>query len=116
MNTKISPRDISLAEARPRDRGELGQSARGPGRSSGWGGPCRSRSRSPRSIVPNLHRLGLLTPRVRAAYAKLDLLQFEHNKDSVEEPEVTPPQELVEMLMHFLQNTAPVAGAQAVSH
>ena len=53
---------------------------------------------------------------MRAAYAKLDLLQFEHNKDSVEEPEVTPPQELVEMLMHFLQNTAPVAGAQAVSH
>jgi hypothetical protein len=35
-------------------------------------------------IVPNLKRLGLLTPRVRAAYEKLDLLQFEHNKDSVE--------------------------------
>jgi len=61
-------------------------------------------------IVPNLRRLGLLTPRVREAYAKLDLLQFEHNKDSVEEPEVTPPQELVEMMMHFLQNTEPVAG------
>ena len=61
-------------------------------------------------IVPNLRRLGLLTPRVREAYAKLDLLQFEHNKDSVEEPEVTPPQELVEMMMHFLQNTDPVAG------
>jgi len=53
---------------------------------------------------------------VRAAYAKLDLLQFEHNKDSVEEPEVTAPQGLVEMLMHFLQNTGPVAGAEAVSH
>jgi hypothetical protein len=56
-------------------------------------------------IVPNLRRLGLLTPRVREAYAKLDLLQFEHHKDSIEEPEVTPPQELVEMLMHFLQTT-----------
>ena len=67
-------------------------------------------------IVPNLRRLGLLTPRVREAYAKLDLLQFEHNKDSVEEPEVTPPQELVEMLMQFLQNTAPVAAPEAVSH
>src|SRR5439155_448693 len=29
-------------------------------------------------IVPNLKRLGLLTPRVRAAYQKLDLLRFEH--------------------------------------
>src|SRR5438128_7914983 len=67
-------------------------------------------------IVPNLRRLGLLTPRVREAYAKLDLLQFEHNKDSVEEPEVTPPQELVEMMMQFLQNTGPVAGTEAVSH
>ena len=67
-------------------------------------------------IVPNLRRLGLLTPRVREAYAKLDLLQFEHHKDSVEEPEVTPPQELVEMLMQFLQNTAPVADGEAVGH
>ena len=66
-------------------------------------------------IVPNLRRLGLLTPRVREAYAKLDLLQFEHNKDSVEEPEVTPPQELVEMLMQFLQNTGPVAGTEAAT-
>jgi hypothetical protein len=65
-------------------------------------------------IVPNLRRLGLLTPRVREAYAKLDLLQFEHHKDSVEEPEVTPPQELVEMMMHFLQGTG-TGGAQAVS-
>ena len=43
-------------------------------------------------IVPNLKRLGLLTPRVRAAYEKLDLLQFENQKDSVEDPEITPPQ------------------------
>jgi hypothetical protein len=57
-------------------------------------------------IVPNLKRLGLLTPRVREAYAKLDLLQFEHQKDSVEEPEVTPPQELVQILQVFLQGTA----------
>jgi hypothetical protein len=57
-------------------------------------------------IVPNLKRLGLLTPRVREAYAKLDLLQFEHDKDSVEDPEVTPPQELVQLLMQFMQGTA----------
>jgi len=65
-------------------------------------------------IVPNLKRLGLLTPRVRDAYAKLDILQFEHHKDSVEEPEVTPPQELVELLMQFMQSTA-VAPAAAVA-
>jgi hypothetical protein len=53
-------------------------------------------------IVPNLKRLGLLTPRVRAAYEKLDLLRYESGKDSVEDPEVTPPQELVELLMRFL--------------
>ena len=54
-------------------------------------------------IVPNLKRLGLLTPRVREAYAKMDLLRFEHLKDSVEEPEPQPPTELVQLLMQFLQ-------------
>jgi len=53
-------------------------------------------------IVPNLKRLGLLTPRVRAAFEKLDLLRFEHMKDSVEEPEAQPPEELVKLLMQFL--------------
>jgi hypothetical protein len=63
-------------------------------------------------IVPNLKRLGLLTPRVREAYAQLDLLQFEHDKDSVEDPEMTPPQELVQLLMRFMQGSAsqPAAG------
>jgi hypothetical protein len=65
-------------------------------------------------IVPNLRRLGLLTPRVREAYAKLDLLQFENYKDSVEEPEMTPPQELVDMLMKILNHTGPANGAEAV--
>ena len=64
-------------------------------------------------IVPNLKRLGLLTPRVRAAYEKLDLLRFENLKDSVEEPEPQPPQELVQMLMQVLgqldRNQAPGA-------
>ncbi|MFN8641823.1 MAG: ferritin-like domain-containing protein [Candidatus Binatia bacterium] len=60
-------------------------------------------------IVPNLKRLGLLTPRVRAAYEQLDLLQFEHLKDSVEDPETTPPQELVQLLAQFMAQNA---GAQ----
>jgi hypothetical protein len=61
-------------------------------------------------IVPNLKRLGLLTPRVREAYAKLDLLRFENEKDSVEEPEAKPPAELVQLLMQLLaQGPKPAA-------
>ena len=63
-------------------------------------------------IVPNLKRLGLLTPRVRDAYEKLDLLRFEHMKDSVEEPEPTPPTELVQILMQFLAGGPEGQGAQ----
>jgi hypothetical protein len=64
-------------------------------------------------IVPNLKRLGLLTARVRAAYAKLNVLHYEHHKDSVEEPEVIPPQELLDLLtqMRPATDTAPVAAA-----
>jgi hypothetical protein len=54
-------------------------------------------------IVPNLKRLGLLTPRVREAYAKMDLLRFEDWKDSIEEPETKPPAELVQLLLQLLQ-------------
>ncbi len=58
-------------------------------------------------IVPNLKRLGLLTPRVREAYGKLGLLRFENLKDSVEDPEVTPPAELVQLLMQFVRESGP---------
>jgi hypothetical protein len=57
-------------------------------------------------IVPNLKRLGMLTPRVRDAYEKMDLLRFEHLKDSVEEPEATPPHELVELLSKMMNDSA----------
>jgi len=53
-------------------------------------------------IVPNLKRLGLLTPRVRAAYAEMDLLRFEELPDSIEQAEVTPPTELVKLLGDML--------------
>jgi hypothetical protein len=49
-------------------------------------------------IVPNLRRLGMLTPRVREAYEKLGILQFENLKDSTEDPEPMPPAELVALL------------------
>ena len=67
-------------------------------------------------IVPNLKRLGLLTPRVREAYAKIGILQYETLKDSVEDPEVAPPQELVRLLMQFMAgNAAAAPGAAAGS-
>jgi hypothetical protein len=53
-------------------------------------------------IVPNLKRLGLLTPRVREAMGKLNLLRFEHDKDSVEDPEVRASPELMHVLMSGL--------------
>jgi hypothetical protein len=63
-------------------------------------------------IVPNLKRLGMLTPRVREAFGKMDLLRFEDWKDSVEEPEVKPPAELVQLLLQLLNpNQAPARPA-----
>jgi len=53
-------------------------------------------------IVPNLKRLGLLTPRIRETFAKLDVLRYETEKDSVEQPEVTPPADLVRLLSEGL--------------
>ena len=32
----------------------------------------------------------------------MDILRFEHEKDSVEEPGVEPPAELVKMLMEYM--------------
>jgi hypothetical protein len=57
-------------------------------------------------IVPNLKRLGMLTPRVRAEYEKLELLRFENHKDSVEEPEVAPPAELIALFTEFMTQQA----------
>ncbi len=53
-------------------------------------------------IVPNLKRLGLMTPAVREAMSKLDLLRFENEPDSVAQPEVTPPAELMQLLMTMM--------------
>ena len=49
---------------------------------------------------------GELQPRVREAFAKMDLLRFEHLKDSVEEAAPQPPEELVKLLMEFLDTNA----------
>ncbi|MFN7953741.1 MAG: ferritin-like domain-containing protein [bacterium] len=53
-------------------------------------------------IVPNLRRLGLLSGAVRDALAKLDLLHFADGKDSVEEPGIAPPEELIALMNDYL--------------
>jgi hypothetical protein len=64
-------------------------------------------------IVPNLRRLGLLTPRVRAGLERLDLLHFAANKDSVEDPEIAPPAELVKYLLEFMQAVPPLGSGRS---
>ena len=49
-------------------------------------------------IVPNLKRIGMLTPRVRDAYEKIGILRFETLKDSTEEMMAPPPEELLKIV------------------
>jgi hypothetical protein len=58
-------------------------------------------------IVPNLKRLGLLTPRVRAEYAKIGLLHFENVADSTVDPEPMAPAELIALLAKLREASAP---------
>jgi hypothetical protein len=48
-------------------------------------------------IVPNLKRLGLLTPRVREEFARMDVLHFESGADSTQDETVTVPPALLAM-------------------
>jgi hypothetical protein len=66
-------------------------------------------------IVPNLKRLGLLTPRVREEYGKIGLLRFENLKDSTEDPEPMAPAELVALLTQLREgvNAQTAGGAPA---
>ena len=57
-------------------------------------------------IVPNLKRIGLLTPRVRAEYERLGLLRFEALPDSTLEAEVTPPAEFLALLAELSPEAA----------
>src|SRR5262249_53228276 len=59
-------------------------------------------------IVPNLRRLGLLTPRVREAFAAMTVLHFEDLPDSSEDESVTIPPALAAM---FTQLAGATAGA-----
>ena len=61
-------------------------------------------------IVPNLKRLGLLTPRVRAEYEKIGLLRFENLKDSTIDPDPMAPAELIEILARLREPDAAASG------
>jgi hypothetical protein len=60
-------------------------------------------------IVPNLKRLGLLSPRVRAAFEKIGVLHFEHMPDSTEDDSVTIPPQLVAFLGDVAARATPGA-------
>jgi len=62
-------------------------------------------------IVPNLKRLGLLTPRVRTAFDKIGVLEFEHMPDSTQDESVTLPPEM----LAFLERVASQLGGGAVA-
>ena len=53
-------------------------------------------------IVPNVKRLGLLTPRVREAFATIGVLQFEDLADSTEDETVTIPPALLAAFGHLV--------------
>lgn len=54
-------------------------------------------------IVPNLKRLGLLTPRVRQKFAELDILEFESLPDSTVDEETAVPPALMAFFMRLQQ-------------
>ena len=60
-------------------------------------------------IVPNVKRLGLLTPRVRTAFEKIGVLQFESMPDSTQDETMTVPPALLAMFGHLVP--APAAGS-----
>jgi hypothetical protein len=55
-------------------------------------------------IVPNLKRLGLLTPKVRDAFEKIGVLQFEHMPDSTIDESVQLPPMMAEFFAGLMQS------------
>lgn len=62
-------------------------------------------------IVPNVRRLGLLTPRVREAFARIGVLQCESLPDSTQDETVTMPADLAA----FLAGMGQTSGAATAS-
>ena len=66
-------------------------------------------------IVPNLRRLGLLTPKVRAKFAELNILEFESMPDSTTEEETAVPPALLTLFMRLQEAGVQIPGLTAVS-
>jgi hypothetical protein len=63
-------------------------------------------------IVPNLKRLGLLTPRVRAKFAELNILEFEALPDSTTEEETALPAALATFFSRLAEAGVEMPGAR----
>ena len=61
-------------------------------------------------IVPNLKRLRLLTPKVRSAFEKIGVLQFEHMPDSTEDESVQLPPMMAEFFAGLMQSNVAATG------
>jgi hypothetical protein len=66
-------------------------------------------------IVPNLKRLGLLTPRVRAKFTELNILEFESLPDSTIEEETAMPPALMTFFARLQQAGVQLPGFPAAS-
>lgn len=66
-------------------------------------------------IVPNLKRLGLLTPRVRQKFAELDILEYENLPDSSEDDETAIPPALVSFFLKLQAAGVQLPAPPAVS-
>ena len=53
------------------------------------------------AVVPNLKRLGLLTPRVREKFAQLNILSYETMPDSTQEDETAVPPALLQLFLQL---------------
>jgi hypothetical protein len=64
-------------------------------------------------IVPNLRRLGLLTPKVRAKFAELNILEFESMPDSTTEEETAVPPALLTLFTRLQEAGVQIPGLTA---
>jgi hypothetical protein len=65
-------------------------------------------------IVPNLKRLGLLTPKVRAKFAELNILEFETLPDSTSEEETALPPALASFFARLMEAGVELPGLRAI--
>src|SRR5262249_1819556 len=66
-------------------------------------------------IVPNLRRLGLLTPRVRDPLESIGVLQFEGLPDSTEDEGINPPPALMQFFGQLMAQGVEIEAPQRVA-